>query len=423
MKKILLLGTSFSSMEIVQKAKQRGLYTIVTDTTPYAESPVKQAADEYWMISTAQKDRLIEKCRKESIGAIFAGISEFNLDRVLIMTQELGLPCYINAKAWEYARNKRLFKNKCIEKGVPVVPEYSVPDSDDEAAWEKIKYPVVIKPVDGWANTGLSICYNRNDVEEGLRKVKAISTNPDFILEKYITGEETWNYYFFAEGVARYVYSGTVFRQPGYPTFLYSFGTSAVAGIDDYLEKMNPQIIELLTDIGCREGIAWIQCIREDNGNYYALEMAHRMSADTVGDILEKSLGFNSVDWLLDTALGCKHTADMLPAQAKRPYSGATCVYYLFSDHSGRIEKMSGFEKLDPDCFYVEYAKKPGDDVGQYSMMVKIVFFARNTGQMCNLIQQLNDTIDISDTDGNDLIVHFTDYKMVKERLSELMCE
>lgn len=421
MKKILLLGESFSAMEIVQKAKQRGWHTIVTDDAPLAESPVKQAADEYWMISTAETDRLTEKCREENIGAIFAGVSEFNLDRVLLMTQDLGLPCYIDANAWEFARNKRRFKNKCIEKGVPVVPEYPVPDPGDEAAWEKIVYPVVIKPVDGTGNAGVSICYNRNDLEEGLRKVRAIRTDPEFILERYVTGEETWNYYCFAEGVGRYVNSGTVFRQPGYPTFLYSVGTSAAGGIDDYLEQMNPQCLELLTAIGCREGMAWIQCIRDDNGNYYALEMAHRLSAETVGNNIEKVLGFNSVDWMLDTALGCKHTVDMLPKQATRPYSGIACVYFLFADHSGKIEKMSGLEKLDPDLFCVEYARKPGDSVDQYRMMVKLAFFAQSTGHMCEVLQYLNDTIEITDTEGRDLIVHFTDYKAVKERLGGSM--
>lgn len=423
MKKILMLGASFSSLEIVQKAKKRGWYTIVTDTAPPAESPVKQAADEYWMIDTADTDILIEKCRREGIDAIFAGVSEFNLDRVKIMTQELGLPCYINENAWEYARNKKLFKKKCIEKGVPVIQEYPVPAPDDETAWAQIKYPVVIKPVDGSGNAGLSICYDRGDLEKGLRKAKATSANPELILEQYVTGEETWNYYYIAEGVVRYIYSGSVFRQPGYPTFLYSFGTSAAEGVDDYLKKMNPQCVELLTDIGCREGVAWIQCIRDKDDNYYALEMAHRISADTAGDLLEKSLGFNPADWMLDTAIGCKHTTDMLPEPITRPYSGATCVYYMFADHAGRIEKMSGFENLEPECYLVETVKKPGEAVDQYRMMAKIVFYTKNAGEMCHMLQYLNDTISILDADGRDLIVRFTDYEAVRKRLGGLIYE
>ena len=189
------------------------------------------------------------------------------------------------------------------------------------------------------SSTGVksSICNNREELLDGLRKARESSANQRLILERYVTGEETWNYYFIAEGQVRYVYSGRVFRQPGYPTFLYSFGTSAVGGVDKYLEEINPQCLELLKDIGCKEGMAWIQCIKDAEGNYYALEMAHRMSADAAGDILEKCLGANNVDWMLDTAPGVKHTADTLPQQIERPYVGACCVYYLFADHSGTI--------------------------------------------------------------------------------------
>ena len=415
MKKLLILGSSFGSVEIVQNARKRGWYTIVTDNLPPEKSPAKQFSDTYWMISTVETGQLLEKCRKENINALFAGVSEFNLDRVLTLTQDLNLPCYISKSAWETARNKRLFKSKCLEKGVPVVPEYPIPDTDDEAAWERIIYPVVVKPVDGSGNAGLSICRNRQELTEGIRKARVFNpAESEIIIERYITGEETWNYYCIAEGSIRYVYSGRVFRQPGYPTFLYSFGTSAVRGLKDYLERMNPQCIQLLRDIGCREGMAWIQCIRDRNGNYYALEMAHRMSADASGDMLERSLGFSNVDWMLDTALGVRHSEEMLPQQITPPYSAAMCVYYLFADHTGKIEKMDGLDKLDPDFFKVETVKNPGEDVDQYRMMVKITFSARKTEEICHILQYLNRSIVILDTYGRDLIVRYTDYEAVK---------
>lgn len=421
MKKLLMLGTPLSSMEIVQKAKRRGWCTIVTDNQPLESSPVKQAADACWDISTADIDLLEEKCREVGVDAVFTGVSEFNLDRVRILAQDLGLPCYIDEGAWKFARNKRLFKEKCIEKGVPVVQEYSLPNSDDEFDWSQIVYPVVVKPVDGTGNSGLSICNNREELLDGLRKARESSANQRLILERYVTGEETWNYYFIAEGQVRYVYSGRVFRQPGYPTFLYSFGTSAVGGVDEYLQKVNPQCIELLKDIGCKEGMAWIQCIKDAEGNYYALEMAHRMSADASGDMLERCLGANNVGWMLDTALGVKHTADMLPRQIERPYVGACCVYYLFADHSGTIKRTQGFDRLDSDCYRVEVVKRVGDSIDQYRMMVKIVFYARSAEEMCQSLQYLNETIEIADTDEKSLIVRFTDYDEVRRKHHGLM--
>ena len=117
MNKILILGSSFASAEIVRTARKRGWYTIVTDNLPLQNSPAKQAADEQWMISTADIGTLEEKCHADGIKAIFAGISEFNLDRVKILCDNLGLPCYIDEGAWAYARNKRLFKKPTVKLG------------------------------------------------------------------------------------------------------------------------------------------------------------------------------------------------------------------------------------------------------------------------------------------------------------------
>ncbi len=421
MKKLLMLGTSFASMEILTKARQRGWHVIVTDNLPPERSPVKQAADECWMISTADTDHLEEKCRTEGVDAIFSGVSEFNLDRVRILTRDLGLPCYIDEGAWAYARNKRLFKKKCMEKGIPVVPEYPLPAPDDEAAWARIVYPVVVKPVDGSGNAGLSICRNSEELKAAILKARSASTHPEMIIERYITGDETWNMYVIAENTARYLYSGRAYRQPGYPTFLYSFTSTAADGVDDYLACMGTQCAELLREIGCRDGFAWIQCIRDGEGNYYALEMAHRMSAGVSADLLKETLGFNVVDWLLDTALGETHTADMLPQPVERPYTGALCGYLLFADHAGRIETMSGLDKLDSRRFRVESAIRTGDSVDPYRMMGKITFSSRTAEEMCRTLQEVNDAIDIRDTEGRDMIVRFTDLEAVRQGHRGLM--
>lgn len=423
MNRLLVLGSSFASVEIIHNARRRGWYTIVTDNIPLQNSAAKRSADEYWMISTADTEKLEEKCRTLGVKAVFAGISEFNLDKVLLLCKNLGLPCYINQRAWSYARNKTLFKSKCIEKGISVVEEYEFPDLNDETSWHRIKYPVVIKPVDGCANAGLSICHNKQELIEGYRKANAYNNGGKPIIERYITGEETWNYYIIAENTVRYVYSGRVFRQPGFPTFLYSFGTSAVSGIEEYKKQMDKQCTELLKEIGCRDGMAWIQCIRDKDGKYYALEMAYRMSADASGIILEKSLGFNIVDWMLDTALGIKHTVEMLPQPIPRPYHGASCVYYLFADHSGRIMKLDGLDNLDRDFFNVEPVKMVGEEIEQYHVIAKIAFHVHNTEEMCSVLEYLNRVIVVNDENSKDLVIRYKDYEAVRKGHCGLMTE
>ena len=53
--------------------------------------------------------------------------------------------------------------------------------------------------------------------------------------------------------------------------------------------------------------------------------------------------------------------------------------------------------------------------------MVKIVFYVRSAKEMCLILQQLNRTIEITDTDGRDMIVRFNDYETVMQRHKGLM--
>lgn len=97
------------------------------------------------------------------------------------------------------------------------------------------------------------------------------------------TGEESWHFYFLADNAISQIYSCCVFRQSGYPTFLYLIGTFAVTEYHEYNEHFDEKCTAFLKSIGCKNGNAWFQFIKDRNGKYYALEMAQRMSADCIG--------------------------------------------------------------------------------------------------------------------------------------------
>ena len=65
MNKMLVLGSDYGTLELVRKAKARGMYVYATDLM--TTSPTKQAADEAWMISTTDLDTLEAKCRELGI--------------------------------------------------------------------------------------------------------------------------------------------------------------------------------------------------------------------------------------------------------------------------------------------------------------------------------------------------------------------
>ena len=409
-----------ASSEMVLAAKQMGCYTIVTDNLTPEHSRAKLDADEYWMIDTKDVDTLEEKCREQKIDAIFAGVSEFNLDRVKELTTRLGLPCYIEDEPWAYARNKQTFKNKCREIGIPVVEEYVLSDPPRKEEMAMIRYPVVVKPVDGSGNKGLSICSNEDELIEGCKKARSVSENQNIVVERYITGEESWNVYYIAENEFRPGWRARAFKQPGYPSFLYSFVLSAMEDNQEYHAQLNGKCIELLRSIGCTKGIAWIQFIRDEEGNYYALEMAQRLSAGTSSIVEEKAKGINSIKWLLDTVLGIEHTASMLPILPEPPYESAYCAYFLFADHAGRISRMEDFDQLDKDRFQVTPLVMEGDRLEAYRMIARITFCVNSADDLRDTLQYINENVRVLDENGENMYIQYTDFSCLDERLAGL---
>lgn len=64
MEKLLMMGTSLASKEIVNYAKSQGVYTIVTDYLEPEKSTAKLISDEYWMINTGAIDELEKSAEK-----------------------------------------------------------------------------------------------------------------------------------------------------------------------------------------------------------------------------------------------------------------------------------------------------------------------------------------------------------------------
>lgn len=60
MRKLLILGSDFGTLQVVREAHKMGLYVIAADLMEI--SPTKQEADEAWLLSSTDTDTLVRKC-------------------------------------------------------------------------------------------------------------------------------------------------------------------------------------------------------------------------------------------------------------------------------------------------------------------------------------------------------------------------
>ena len=140
-KKILILGGITHMMDVVRKAHEMELYTIVCDYSNI--SPAKKMSDKSYDISTVDIDKLETVAKEEKIDAVFAGFEDLNTWNALQLCERLKLPFYATRRQLEITSNKKKFKEFCRYCGVPVVPEYSINSIEDITFLDESVYPGV----------------------------------------------------------------------------------------------------------------------------------------------------------------------------------------------------------------------------------------------------------------------------------------
>ena len=416
MEKLLMLGTSLESREIVEYAKSQGVYTIVTDYLPPEESRAKLISDEYWMINTGDLDALEAKCREEGVTAVMCGVSEFNLEMTMALCKRLGLQSYCTPEAWHYSRDKADFKKLCREVGAPVAEDYFLSDELSDEELDQVRFPVVVKPVDLSCNRGITYCYNKQELREAWAYAKSLSKSPKIVVERMLHGKEWYTYYAIANGEIRQICLNAMEAEPGQLKNLYSLTTSITGNVERVMKEINPQIEEVLRRVGCREGIAWVQLMLDEDDHFYIIEMGYRLPGDLPDAAYPALCGFDALRWLTDYARGRKHSADELPPVQEHAYQTCTCGYSLWTHRGGVIKEFKGFDKLAeiPGVrFYTLY--HVGENFQAHMPLGVVSVVAEDCEDFCRKIDQINRTISITDESGEDVIIRYTDFDYLRK--------
>ena len=409
--KVLILGSSSDSKELVLEAKKRGHYTIVTDYFEPYPSSAKLAADEYWMISTVDFDLLEQKCREEHIEAIISGISAINTAATVELCNRLNLPCFCTPHTWHYSANKRDFKDICKSSGVLVAQDYFVSNPPTEEELTQISFPVVVKAIDQRGNIGMSYCNTKDEIGPACDLARSVSRSDTVIIEDRLDGNGYVVHYALADGKASMITFFIMLNQPGYPSNCYSLITGCTNNLKRYLEEFHPYFVDALNNMGAREGYMWVELREGADGHLYAIEMAYRMPGDMICDQLKLSKIFDSYSWILDVATGIKHKKEDLPASLTALPENIITSYILFSKEAGTISKIEGLDKL-ADIPYITLMNtlEVGSQVGKHQYLLIFTLDNKNCDELCEAIQIINDSVNIYDENGENIVIYYDDF-------------
>ena len=414
--KLLILGSDFGTISVVKEAHKAGMYVVVADLME--TSPSKLEADEAWLVSTTDIDTLEHKCKESGVTAIMFGASDFNISNCRILCKRLSLPIYCdNDDTWAMARNKRLFKNVCKKVGAPIATDYEFNDDQLEDELGKIVYPVVVKPCDKSGNRGMSYCNNAEELREAYWLARSIS-DQSIIVERQLKGEEFNVHYVLAEGEARLLYFSSTHHEPGCASNLYSFKNTTSCHLRQYIEEVNDVVKKVFKEAGCKEGIVWVDIMRDADGKFYLLEMGYRFGGVMTYRPYTMVSGFNTIKWMLDLSRGKKHRIVDLPSELSQAYYGCAASYHLFTKHAGIAKEVSGVDLLEgkeEEGIFVDMPKRAGASVREKATMGLIGIYGKDIDDLCDKLKSVNASFSIKDEEGLDLVIVFDDYETLKQ--------
>ena len=198
-KKLLVLGGSLISCEIIKRAKELGLYTVVTDYNDPCDSPGKQIADESFMVSATDVDGVVELIRCEHIDGVLTGFSDMLLPYYADICTKAGLPCYGTREQFEIFSEKKKYKTLCRQFDVPTIKEYGIEYLQEDKI-ESIHFPVLVKPSANSGARGIRICHTAAELREAYQLAVQSSADGIALIEQYVDEKEVTVFWIFQDG-------------------------------------------------------------------------------------------------------------------------------------------------------------------------------------------------------------------------------
>ncbi len=413
-KKLLILGGTSASLDLVRLAKSMGVFTVVVDEADVTMRVAKQEADAHFKVSTTDIEGLKEIIKNEKIDGVFCGPSEFNIRNLIRLCEASGLPCYTTMDLWDKCANKDEFTECCRKFGVDVPEEYDIHEGMTEEELDAIDYPIIIKPVDRCSSIGISVCRKKDDVPKAFRLAMNESNCKRIIAEKYIEndGELFGVRYLVQDGEAYpYLLIDTYVADPINGTSLISAFTFTPSKYSDYyMKNMDLQVRNMIRGMGIKKGTVFFQSLPY-NGKIYFHEMGYRLSGGMIYKLTEPLVGLNDMKMMIRCALGgeciTKEEGKSIDLMCNGRF-GAQLMVPMNVGTIARVEGLEDSKNLPTVTDFIQYynigetVKK--EYIGTLQQHFgRFTMIADSTEEIYDAVKKIQSMLKVIDTDGKQM--------------------
>lgn len=408
-KRLLVLGSTSNIAGIVKKAKNMGVYVIVTDNKNLDNAPAKLLADKYYNISLADIEAVVKLIKEEKIDGVLTGYTDSYLKYYYEICKAAQLPCYGDISQFEISTDKVKFKKMCRSNGVPDIPGgFAYSEEEAKELAKNIGYPVMLKPADNSGSRGVIKCECEKDFHIAFEYAFSFSEKKCVICEKYLDCDNIGASYQLVNGEIyltsvsdRHVYKAqkggsSITKDLRYPS-VYS---------KRYEKEVNKNFIQMLKKNGFANGMLSIQAF-VDEESFYFCEMCFRPSGGHHYSIVYDYTGIDGMGMLIEYALNGK-VEDI--STSFPPFTKEYGMISVIGEAEEDIAFMEGIEKIRAlDCV-IELTQSlfPGDKIGKDGTTAQVLFYvwyyANDFNDLNMFIEKIKRICNCKNSQGKNLI-------------------
>lgn len=400
--KALVIAGGLPQIELLNQLRTRGITTVLADGSDNCVA--KNYADIFYRIQIFDIDMVRDVAVRENVDFLITVCADQVLLVAAQVSQMLGLPFYIDYQTAQNVSDKLKMKRIFVRNGIPT-SKYLELDRLDLEKIDRLKYPLVVKPVDAYSSRGVRRADTVDELSQYYHEAEAISRTHGVIVEEFVQGEEISVDAFVTDGKAHILCISNSDKILDDNRFVICRGKYPARVSPDTAHEIEKVAQQIADAFGLVNSPLLIQLLTNQDG-ISVLEFCARTGGNTKYLLIKYASGVDVIAATIDIILGKK-------PDIERSDTGHHCVVNDFIYcKPGEFHALVGFEELQKAGVIREYHALRGKGhkaVGVTSSSDRIATYtivADSKEEYNRKLDRVVNELRIEDPDGNDIMRH-----------------
>ena len=333
-----MLGGGFLQNFVIRKAKAMGYYVLCLDADPNALG--FQIADEHAVINITDEEACLTYAREKQVDGVLTAATDFSVLTMSRIAKEMHLPG-INYNSAKIIKNKASVRKRLFEAQADDTDNSYEIDSIEaiDEILPKVKFPIMMKPVDGSGSRGASKVEKAEDFAKAAEFAMSVSITHRAVAEPFIKGKEYGVESFVDNGVVHVI--AVMQKDMTKPPYYAELGHAIPSGLNPELEtKVKTCVYRAICALEINHGSVNMDLLITNEGNVHIVDIGARMGGNLIGShIIPTGTGIDYMGNMIRAAVG-----DTTNWEAEwQPIPIATKLLALTP---GKVQKLPNFDEI-----------------------------------------------------------------------------